>query len=163
MAIEIKDIAIMDCEIGATDGSKTYIPSESMIEHENTKFNVDLEKKLVDIGSVPCECFKPIISPITQQIQMPTQEELVNSYEYGAIVLTQADIRTDTKCVIRRCKNCGKVSLFGEMDYFLGSLSLMLSSVHDAMDAEEIEPEIIEEPIDVPDESVAEESEDNNA
>ena len=147
MAIEIKDLSIMDCEIGAKEGNTTYIPSQSMVESRNSEFNIKLEKQLVEIGSHPCECFQPTVSVLTNQLEMPTQEELVNSYEYGAIVINQADIRTDTKCIIRRCKKCGKVSLFGDMDYFIGSLSLMLGSAIDTMETADVEEELIEEPI----------------
>lgn len=147
MAIEIKDLSIMDCEIGAKEGNTTYIPSQSMVESKNSEFNIKLEKQLVEIGSHPCECFQPTVSVLTNQLEMPTQEELVNSYEYGAIVINQADIRTDTKCIIRRCKKCGKISLFGDMDYFIGSLSLMLGSAIDTMETADVEEELIEEPI----------------
>ena len=165
MAIEIKDLSIMDCEIGAKEGNTTYIPSQSMVESKNSEFNIKLEKQLVNIGSHPCECFQPKVSVLTNKVGMPSQEELVNSYEYGAIVIDQADIRTDTKCIIRRCKNCGKVSLFGDMDYFIGSLSLMLGSAVDSMETTSLskDDEIVEVPIEDNESTEAPEKETENA
>lgn len=125
MYVEIKDLDIMEVssQDEITDGTKTYIPTESFIERENTKFTIELEKKCAEIGQERCFCDPIEISAITGKPNLREPEEQANKYSYHALVESQGDVYADTKCLIRHCKKCGKNTLYGNPMMILMGMS----------------------------------------
>lgn len=159
MAVEIKDLEILDISSmdELKDGEKTIIPMQSTIDKANAKFQIELEKQCADIGMVPCVCTPPQVSTITGELLMPTPGELVNSYSYHALVETQGEVYAKTQCLVKCCKKCGKMELFGNPTMVLMGLSTFYNAMLNLEDCKVVDSEegpvdesaeeIIEEPI----------------
>lgn len=147
--INIKDLDIMD--VSSTDelkdGAKTINLMQSTIDQKNKEFEIELEKHCAKIGVEICSCSPPEISKLTNQVQLPSPEDQVNSYSYHALVESQGGVYANEQGLIRCCKKCGKISFFGNPNLMLMGLATFYNAAVSFDEAAVKEDKIIEEPI----------------
>ena len=131
MYVEIKDLDIMDVtsQDEITDGTTTYIPTDSFVEKENKKWIMELEKKCADIGMEFCPCDPPKPNAITGKIELPSPEDQVNKYSYHVLAEMQGGVYAQDQCIIRHCKKCGRISFFGNPMLMLNGVSMFYNAM----------------------------------
>lgn len=147
--INIKDLDIMDVSSmdELKDGAKTINLMQSTIDQKNKEFEIELEKHCAKIGMEICSCSPPEISKLTNQVQLPSPEDQVNSYSYHALVESQGGVYANEQGIIRHCKKCGKNTFYGNPNLMLMGLAMFYNAAVSFDEMEVKEEEIVEEPI----------------